>query len=914
MSKPFSIIVAAAGIAMVLTQIAHAAPPEPVTVVEGIAEFHLDNGMKVLLFPDPSKPQVTINMTVFVGSRFEGYGEAGMAHLLEHMLFKGTPDHEHIPKELKDRGARFNGTTWLDRTNYYETLPASDDNLKFAIQLEADRLVNSYVKGEDLKSEMTVVRSEFEQGEDNPSGILEQRMMSVAFEWHNYGQSTIGNRADIERVPIKSLQRFYRKYYQPDNAMLIVAGAFDPAQALEYINEYCGAIPRPERVLEETYTEEPPQDGERRVTLRRVGDVAYAGVLYHIPSGAHPDYVPLDVLAHILTGSPSGRLYKALVETQRCANINGNAYALHDPGVLQFMAQVAPGNEAADVLATMTEIIETVGTDGVTDEEVERSKTYWLSNWERTVADSARVARQLSEWAAQGDWRLIFIYRDRLEKVTPEDVQRVAAEYLTRNNRTVGLFLPTKEPERATIPPTPDLVEMIGEYHGREAIAQGEAFDVSPANIEARTRRVTLASGLQAALLPKKTRGESVHLRLTLRYGTEESLMDKGLAGDVLPTLMMRGTEQLTRQQIQDKLNSLRSRINAGSDAGAVNFSIESRREFLPEVLDVLRQVLREPTLPADELEIMRAEYIAAYTEQLTDPRSLAGNYISRAINPYKPGHVRYVPTFEESIELWKAIQRDDVASLYHDFLGGGHGELSIVGDFDPAEIVPIVEKMLAGWDAPQKVAHIPVIGNVDLTNHREEIVTPDKENATYYAMTVIPMNDSAADYAALVVGNNIFGAGGLSSRLGDRVRQTEGLSYGIGSFMIAQSLDERTTFGMYAITNPLNITKLETAISEELARFLKDGVTGAEVEDAQSAYLEAQEITRANDASLAGTLNETIHTGRDMTWYADFEQRIREVTPDMVLAAFRHRIDPERITLVVAGDFTKTAPAAGGE
>lgn len=443
MLKQFKSIVATAGIAMVFTSSTLADPPELVTAVEGIAEFQLDNGLKVLLFPDPSKPQVTVNLTIFVGSRHEGYGEAGMAHLLEHMLFQGTPDHEDIPKLLKDHGASFNGTTWLDRTNYYETLPASDENLEFAIRLEADRMVNSYVKAEDLESEMTVVRNEFERGEDSPNGILGQRMMSAAYEWHNYGQSTIGNRADIERVPIENLQRFYRKHYQTDNAMLVVAGEFDPAKALEYIDTHFGSIAPPERVLDQTYTEEPPQDGERSVTLRRVGDVGYAGLLYHIPSGAHPDYVPIDVLEHILTGSPSGRLYKALVETQRCGSLTGAAFALHDPGVMRFMAQAAPGNDPSDILSTMAEIVETIGAEGVSEEEVERSKTYWLSYWERTMADSAKVARQLSEWAAQGDWRLVFLYRDRLEQVTAEDVQRVAQEYLTQNNRTVGLFLST---------------------------------------------------------------------------------------------------------------------------------------------------------------------------------------------------------------------------------------------------------------------------------------------------------------------------------------------------------------------------------------------------------------------------------------------------------------------------------------
>src|SRR5688572_5768194 len=258
-------------VALLPTVVADGAP-QKVATVEGITEYRLENGLRVLLYRESSRPTVTVNLTVLVGSRHEGYGEAGMAHLLEHMLFKGTKDHPRIFQLLSERGAQFNGTTWTDRTNYFETLPASAENLEFMIALEADRMVNSPIKAEELASEFTVVRNEFERGENSPGRVLSQRMAGVAYEWHNYGKSTIGNRADIERVPVDSLRRFYKKYYQPDNAMVIVAGKFDEQKALAFASKYFGPIPKPERKLEPTYTEEPPQDGERVVTLRRVGE------------------------------------------------------------------------------------------------------------------------------------------------------------------------------------------------------------------------------------------------------------------------------------------------------------------------------------------------------------------------------------------------------------------------------------------------------------------------------------------------------------------------------------------------------------------------------------------------------------------------------------------------------------------
>lgn len=322
-----------AGLAVLACGMSLVEAVEPVKLgsVEGLTEYQLENGLKVVIFPEPSKPKVTVNMTVLVGSRHEGYGEAGMAHLLEHMLFKPTPTHPRPDQELESRGAKYNGTTWVDRTNYYETLPATDENLEWAIAWEADRLVNCPIKGEDLTSEMTVVRNEFEMGENNAASVLEQRMFATAYEWHNYGKSTIGNRADIERVPVENLRAFYKKYYRPDNVVLFVGGRLEEAKALELVQKHFGPIARPAEPIRSTYTEEPAQDGERLVTLRRVGNVAVAGVVYHIPAASDEEFPATAILEATLTADKTGRLYKSLVERRRAAKIQGMAYAWHDP-------------------------------------------------------------------------------------------------------------------------------------------------------------------------------------------------------------------------------------------------------------------------------------------------------------------------------------------------------------------------------------------------------------------------------------------------------------------------------------------------------------------------------------------------------------------------------------------------------
>jgi len=907
-------------------------PPKKLATVEGITEYEFDNGLHVLLFPDNSQSKVTVNMTVLVGSRQEGYGETGMAHLLEHMVFKGTPNHPRVPKALQDHGAAFNGSTSLDRVNYFETLAATDANLEFAIDLEADRLVNSLIKKEDLDSEMTVVRNEFERGENSPQGVLMERIEAVAYDWHNYGKPTIGNRSDIERVPIQNLQAFYKKYYQPDNVVLIVAGKFDETKALASITEHFGVLPRPTRELDATWTEEPAQDGERLVTLRRVGDVSAIGVAYHIPAGAHEDTAALQVLANILSTQPSGRLYKALVETKKASSASAAARRQHDPGLFMADAEVPRDGSLDEVREGLLSIVENIGVQGVTSEEVNRAKQQILKARERAATDTAQVGITLSEWAAQGDWRLYFLFRDRIEGVTPEAVKAVAAKYLVRNNRTIGVFIPTDKPERIPVPPTPDVAALVADYQGRAAITEGEVFDPTPENIEARVQRLEIPEGIKVALLPKKSRGEEVHLSLTLRYGDEENLKGLEPAAGFLSELMLRGTKKLSHQQLRDELDRLGATLGGGAGGGgrrgggrrgggggggglgAVSFSIQAKRDTLPDVLKLLQQVLREPALPPDEFEVMKRERLAGLEQMKTEPAMLAPRLLQRQLNPYSADDIRYTPTIEESIERLKAASYERVVQLYRDYLGSQAGELSIVGDFDANACLPILKDALAGWRATKPYARIASPLTTEVAGSEHSINTPDKANATFAAGLLFPMRDDDPDYPALLMGNYILGSSTLSSRLGNRIRQKEGLSYGVTSSLNVSSEDRRSGFTISAIVNPKNIGRLQQCALEELDRLLREGVTAEELNRAREGYLQTLKLARANDAALAGTLGNLRHLGRTMAWESDLEKQITGLTPEQVNSALDHSIDPKKLVVVTAGDFQKESAEASAQ
>jgi zinc protease len=881
------------------------APPVKVTTVEGITEYRLQNGLRVLMFPDQSKQTATVNITYMVGSKFESYGETGMAHLLEHLVFKGTPKHPNIPQELTEHGARPNGTTWTDRTNYFETFNATEENLLWALDLEADRMVNSYIAKKDLDSEMTVVRNEFEAGENDPFSVLLERVMSTAYLWHNYGKSTIGSRADLENVPIDRLQGFYRKYYQPDNAVLTVVGKVDEEKTLKLINEKFGTIPKPVREIPPTYTLDPTQDGERSVVLRRVGDTQVTIAGYHIPAGSHPDFAAIDIITQILGSEPSGRLYKALVDSKKASSAGAFNFQWKEPGLLFAYAQVLKEKSLDDAKAVMLKTLDELATTTPTQEEVDRAKNELLKQIELMFNSSERIGLNLSESIGAGDWRLLFLNRDRIKSVTLDDVKRVAAHYFKPDNRTTGIFLPTEKPDRAEIPPTPDVDAMVKDYKGNQEVSAGEAFDPSPANIEARTSRSELPDGMKLALLPKKTRGESVEARITIRFGDEKSLSGKATAGDFAASLLNRGTTKHSRQQIKDEFDRLKANVVVSGGATQAVVNITTNKPNFPDVLKLVSEILKEANFPADEFEKLKNEQLADIESQRSDPQAIAFTNFQRHINPYPKTDPRYVTDFDEDVANIKGITLDEVKNFHKSFYGASNTTMSIVGDFDAAETSKLVTDLFGNWKSPTAYSRL-VSKAAPVETINKSFEAPDKANAFFVAGFNFEFRDDNPDYPALVLGNYMLGGGFLNSRLATRIRQKEGLSYGVGSQFSSGALDMVGTFMAYAIYAPENVEKLETAFKEEIVRAGTDGFTAEEIAAAKSGWTQSRTVQRSQDGSLAGTLNNYLFIKRDLTWDKSFEEKVLALTPEQINAAVKKYFTLDRINIIKAGDFAK--------
>ena len=874
--------------------------------VEGINEYTLSNGMKVLMYPDEAQPKTLVNITYKVGSVHEKYGETGMAHLLEHMLFKGSDSYKAIDTEFNKRGMRVNATTWLDRTNYFELFEYDEANLEWALGMEADRMVNATFTKEQLDSEMTVVRNEMERGENSPFRMLSSRLASTAFLWHNYANSTIGARSDVENFPFQVLRDFYKRHYRPDNAVLTVAGRFDKEKTIAMIEKTFGKLQQPETPIEKLYTVEPTQDGEREINLRRTGDVPMIAAVYHVPSALHEDTPAIQVLSQILSDSARGRMQKKMVEPGLATGAYAYSYLLKDPSTFTIMAQGSKGKETSAMEKTLISMVEGIKENTISEAEVAVAKAALLKETEEALRNVTSVGMELSEYIAMGDYRYIFYFRDLVEKVTAADVQRVAEQYFVESNRTLGRFIPTKEPVRAEISEAKDISELLADYKGRKAVANGEVYDNNVENVLARLQEFTWATGTQVSIYPKKLRAGEVNMAMTFPVGSAKSL--KGYESDfkMLGGLLMSGTEKYSKEQIASKMDELKASINISTRTlGEINVSVKAVKENLDATLDFVQELLANPTFKASEVDIDRKAMITGLEMNRSEPRAVAGALLNKTFNGHEAGHPSAFKTIDEQIDGLNKVTSKRLQKLHASHFNVSNGFVAVVGDVEPKIISTQLEMRLSELNGKATYEKLEDEVN-EVTGQENWIETPDKANAQLYIAHVVDLNPQEDDYYAAYIANQIFGGSGFASRLMQRIRVKEGYSYGTGSWLQMEFDEEKGMYIMSAIAAPENMKKVVEAYKEEVQKVLDEGFSDKEVTDAINGALKSLRVTWSSEAYIARMLNGNKQMGRDMKWFSDYQETLPTVTVEQVNAAFAKYIAQQELNIFAAGDWAK--------
>ncbi len=882
-----------------------AGAPAFVRELGGIEEYRLANGLQILLFPDDSQSTTTVNVTYHVGSRQESQGEYGMAHLLEHLMFKGTPKHKDVATEFAQRGMRFNGTTTDDRTNYFSSFNADPATLDYALSLEADRMLNSFIAKADLDKEMTVVRNEFERGETEPFQVLSKRVTAVAYDWNAYGHATIGPKSDIENVPIAKLQAFYHLYYRPDNATLMVAGRFDKAATLKRIAQLYAKLPNPKQAVPQPYTVEPAQDGERTVTVRRIGGQPALLAAYHIPAMAQQDTAPLLVLGLLMSLEPSGQLYTDLVKTKLALRASMGGLGGIEPGLLRAFLVLPPDADKAAVEKKFLDLIE--GREGrpFTEEELARVRELALLSYRDQMKDPQALIQQISSLGA-GDWRLLFQLMQDLPKVTLADVDRVRKAYLRPANRTLGRYLPATEVERVEVPAALPLDQRLADLKAPPKVEEGERFDPTPAHLAERTADKTLPSGIQLLTLKKQTRGNTVQLDLQLRWGERNETFKRhgtNYVGDLMPE----GSEHYSKQELADALQKLKASMNISSADQGLTVSIDAEKDTLLDVLKIAADVLEHPLLPADAFDRQQKAALAGLEGSRQDLETLRRQAVREYYNGIRkvgPDSPDYIRSTDEQIADLKATTLDDVNNFYKDYVSANETRVSAVGAI-PDGLDAAVEQLFGAWkkpDAARFVRYEPKA--IAVPAKRFDVVARDKANAQMRMQWEFPLNRRDADYLPLLLANHVFGGGGMESRLSTSVRREAGLSYGVGTSLSVRRFGDDAMLVIGGSFAPQNRDKVIALVQAELQRMADKGITAEELARAKHDIAESNRQNRAEDGALASALLTLTDEGETWADVARRDAALQAVTLEQVNAAWKRRVKADGFVVSTVGDF----------
>lgn len=869
----------------------------------GIREYELEsNGLTVLLRHDDAAPVVTLMVTYRVGSRNEATGHTGATHLLEHMMFKGTPTFNkekgtQIAAELQRVGALLNATTWFDRTNYYEILPS--DQLELAMRIEADRMRNSMIRDEDRRSEMTVVRNEFDISDNRPERVLHDRLFAHAYLAHPYHHSTIGWRSDIEGVSTERLREFYDTYYWPNNATLSVIGDFAEPGVFELIRRYFGAIPRSPHPMPEVYTKDPPQQGEVRFKIRRVGQLGIVAVAHKIPEALHPDMPALDLLSSVLSAGKSSRFYKAIIDENLGLSQYTHAYQLRDPSLLISQVTLSPRAEHREVEDVLLNGYAAIIEKGVSGRELEIARNQIIAEIAYDRDGTYAYASRLNEAIASATWEHYVTYLDKLAAVKPEDLQRVAATYLVEDQRVIGYFEPLTTDGEPVAVPLEEGVPGPAAYASRPfatgAAAGGNlATSISFAN---RVHEIAGPAGGRCLMLQTKVE-KVVSFRGALKAGEHFASKEKALVARLTAGLLDHGTKRRDKFALAEELEHLGAEISFGVGTFDLKFQGRFLAQHLEKVTGLLAEMLREPAFALEEFNKVKAHELARLRKWLESSAARAENMLSsrlfREDHPYFPG------TLEERLQQLDAITLDDVQAFYRQAFGGENLLFVVVGDIDESQVQQAFQQNFGDWRGGLSVPDVPRLapGPRDTLRH----AMPDKANVDiYFGQTGVP-RPGDDDYLPLSLANNVLGDSALTSRLGLSIRDTQGLTYSIYSFISSSNFADGM-WGIYMAVSPEDLEKAQPAVLQELNAFVQEGVTAEEIENQKRTMIGKYKVYNGlHSGALASQILYVVNEGLGLEYMDGYEEKVRATTPEAVNAAIRKYLHPDRLVVAMAG------------
>jgi zinc protease len=874
----------------------------------GISEYTLEsNGLSVLLMEDHSAPVITFMVTYHVGSRNEVTGTTGSTHLLEHLMFKDTKkyqkkNHNKVDDLLSSVGAISNASTWYDRTNYHETM--ASDQLELGVQIESERMRNLLLREEDKNSEMTVVRNEYERGENSPFEALDVLIKAAAFVAHPYHHPTIGWRSDIENVPIQKLRDFYNTYYWPNNATVTVIGDLDKTNALTLIKKYYGEITSSPDPIPQVYTTEPEQQGLRRVVLKRPGQLGVVGVGDKIPEGLSKDTYPLTVLSYILSDGKTSRLYKSLIDKNLAVNFFIYYVPFKDASMFTPYAFLSPGIKHEDVEKIIVDEYERIKNEGVTQDEVTRAINKISAETDYGRDGSYSVASQINEAIAMGDWSYFATYEDNIKKVTPKDIQDVVKKYFNADTRTIGYFYPQNPGGGEGNTGSKERSKNIGMCFYRDPDlynTNSDLINTSP--------NTPAAPKISDNITRKKINGIDVIAAKTgvkdvitftgsLAAGDAFSPESNSMIADLTGNMLDKGTTKSEKFALAKKLEDIGATVSFSVGSNTLSFSGKLLKKDLAAVVGLLAEQLRMPLFSADELDKLKKQRIGNFQESMDDPGSVADNTLSQLLFP--KGHPNYQAPLKQAIDDIDKVTLEDIKSFYNKYYGPKSMVFAAAGDVDAKELEKAIETSFSGWKGG---VDYPVVKNPDIkTPLVNKFISMRGKTSTVLDLGLaVNVKRTDPDYYPLMFGVDVFGGGTFMARLMSIVRDDEGLTYGIYSWL-SKDIFNTGQWNVQGTFAPQLLAKGTESTMRELKKWVKDGITDAELKNTKSRLIGEYKVQLATTGGLVNQLLSIVQRGLDVDFIDNYPDIINALTLNQVNDAIKKYINPANVVTVVAG------------
>ena len=860
----------------------------------GIKEYTMtSNGLRVLLKQDNTAPVATFMVTYEVGSRNEAIGYTGSTHLLEHLMFKGsrkfnTKKGNSVFQTLQSLGARMNATTWLDRTNYFAVLPS--EHLETLIEIEADRMRSAYIKEEDRQSEMTVVRNEFERGQNSPSGVLDENIWATAYQAHPYHHSTIGWKEDIENVSIERLKEFYDTFYWPNNATAIAIGDFTEADALSMIKKHFGKIRKSTKPIPEVYTAEPKQEGIRTITLKRAGQQGIVGVAHKTPSATNPDAAAFMVLSSILSSGKNSRFYKNITDKGLTTSVYIWDSLFRDPGLFTVYANLSPDVDHKTVEEAIVNEYEKIKKDGVSEEEIKRAQSQLIASMKFSQDGSYAVASGLNEAIASGDWTLYTTYGDKIGAVTKEDIKKIVNKYFLEDLSTIGYFVPLGSGGQGQKPATSakELEKMKQKHFStEEELLSSKIIDTEPVK---GIRLLTLKRGTGVVTMRGSMLGGDI-------YSTKNNR-----TADMVAAMLDQGTTNMSKFEISEKLESAGARLSFFNGQARVGFSGKFLSDDTNMVIGLLADQLKNPLFSKDELEKSKKRQIAGYKRSKESTRGNAMNDMLQAF--YGSDHQNSPTNPDRAIEQIKKLTSEDLKDYHSKNYGLGSMVLVVVGDVDHVKMENLIKQSFDDWkQSPLKNKEEQKTGNK--VANKAYVTMEDKTSTDFVVGTALGIDRYHPDYLPLYLATHTLG-GNFSARLMQTVRVKEGLTYGINSALSGFGNSNDGYWMVGGTFSPKLLSKGESSTLREIKKWAEGGITQKELDVTKSTLIGGFQVGFDTTGGLAGGILNAAVVHNDLTYLDSYPNMLKSITLDQVNSAISKYISFDGLYQVAAGTIDK--------